>query len=103
MTKEFDAKKAAEKGYTKEDWDAVSDNPPITAEEAENMRPAREVLPPAFFSELEEARKARGRPPKDVTKQSVTIRLKPETVEKFKATGRGWQSRISDILDAAKP
>lgn len=103
MAIRFNAKKAAEKGYTKADWDAVSDNPPLTAEEIKNLRPAKEVLPPAFFDELEKTRKARGRPPLDKTKKPVTIRLNPETIEKFKATGPGWQSRISDLLDAAKP
>ncbi len=34
-------------------------------------------------------------------KAPITIRLKPETIAKFKATGKGWQSRISDILDRA--
>lgn len=103
MAIRFNAKKAAEQGYTKADWDAVSDNPPLTDEEIKNLRPAKEVLPPAFFEELDKARKARGRPPLDKPKKPVTIRLNPDTVAKFKATGPGWQSRISDILDAAKP
>ena len=30
----------------------------------------------------------------------ITIRLHPNTVAKFRATGKGWQSRISAILDA---
>lgn len=102
MAVRFNARKAAEKGYTKADWDAVSDNPPLTDEEIKNLRPAKEVLPPAFFDELDKARKARGRPPMANPKKPVTIRLNPETIEKFKATGPGWQSRISDILDAAK-
>lgn len=32
-------------------------------------------------------------------KKPITIRLRPETIAKFKATGKGWQSRISAILD----
>lgn len=36
-------------------------------------------------------------------KERVHLWLKSETLAKFKATGKGWQSRISDILDAAKP
>ncbi len=103
MAIRFNAQKAAEKGYTKADWDAVSDNSPLTAKEIKSLRPAKEVLPPAFFKNLEQARKARGRPPKDIIKQPVTVRLNPETIAKFKATGKGWQSRISDILDKATP
>lgn len=43
-----------------------------------------------------------GRPKSDNPKVVISIRLNPETIEKFKATGKGWQSRISDILDATK-
>lgn len=78
------------------------DNPELTDEQLANMKPFREVFPDmAKAMDREIAR--RGRPPKDVVKQPVTIRLNPETIEKFKATGPGWQSRISDLLDAAKP
>jgi len=33
----------------------------------------------------------------------VTIRLSPEVVAKFKATGKGWQSRIDEVLKKAVP
>lgn len=32
----------------------------------------------------------------------ITMLLKPGTIAKFKAIGKSRQSRISDILDAAK-
>lgn len=77
------------------------DNPPLTDEELASAKPFREVFPDlAAAIDREIAR--RGRPPKETTKKPVTIRLNPETIEKFKATGKGWQSRMSDILDAAK-
>ena len=38
-----------------------------------------------------------GRPPSG--KVRVTMLLNPETVAKFKATGKGWQARMSDALD----
>ncbi len=31
--------------YTEEDWNEVSDNPPLTAEELANMKPFAEVFP----------------------------------------------------------
>ena len=34
--------------------------------------------------------------------QHVSIRLDPDVVAKFKATGKGWQSRINEVLKAAK-
>jgi uncharacterized protein (DUF4415 family) len=40
----------------------------------------------------------RGRPFADSTKESVTIRLSPDTVKKFKATGPGWQTRVVAAL-----
>lgn len=33
------------RGYTKEDWDEVSDNPPMTDEELASGRPFAEVFP----------------------------------------------------------
>ena len=41
-------------------------------------------------------------PPSANPKKQVTLRLDPEVVEKFRATGKGWQSRMSDILDKAE-
>lgn len=32
----------------------------------------------------------------------LTLRLKPETIAKFKATGKGWQTRMSDTLDRSE-
>jgi uncharacterized protein (DUF4415 family) len=37
-----------------------------------------------------------------VTKTPVTLRLDPDVLAKFKATGKGWQSRINDALKQAK-
>lgn len=39
-----------------------------------------------------------GRPKSDVTKERITIRLSPEVLAAFKATGKGWQPRIDDVL-----
>jgi uncharacterized protein (DUF4415 family) len=35
-------------------------------------------------------------------KQVVSMRLEPEVLAKFKATGAGWQARINEALKAAK-
>lgn len=34
-------------------------------------------------------------------KKVVTLRLDPEVIAKFKATGDGWQARMNDALKAA--
>jgi len=39
-----------------------------------------------------------GRPRLENPKQQVTLRLDAEVLEKFRASGRGWQSRINAEL-----
>lgn len=41
-----------------------------------------------------------GRPMGSGTKTQITLRLDTAIVEKFKATGEGWQTRINDVLRA---
>jgi uncharacterized protein (DUF4415 family) len=85
------------RGYTKEDWDAV-DSPELTDEQLAQARPFAEVFPDL----AESIRRGRGRPKAEKRLQHVSIRLDPEVVAKFKATGKGWQSRINEVLKAAK-
>ncbi|MDX9976174.1 MAG: BrnA antitoxin family protein [FCB group bacterium] len=40
----------------------------------------------------------RGRPPAAVTKERITIRLSADVVERFRATGDGWQTRVDAAL-----
>ncbi len=42
-----------------------------------------------------------GRPRIDNPKQQVTLRLDPDVLEKFRASGKGWQSRINAELRKA--
>ena len=42
-----------------------------------------------------------GRPLSDNPKKQVTLRLDPDVIEKFRATGKGWQSRINAELRKA--
>jgi uncharacterized protein (DUF4415 family) len=42
-----------------------------------------------------------GRPLSPNPKKQVTLRLDPEVLEVFRATGRGWQSRINAELRKA--
>lgn len=81
----------SEPGYTQADWDEVSDNPELTAEDIAKARPFVEVFP-------ELAAKMRRGPQKAEKKISTTIRLSPEVVAHFRATGKGWQARIDEAL-----
>lgn len=40
----------------------------------------------------------RGRPPAAVTKERITIRLSPEVLQAFRASGEGWQTRVDAAL-----
>lgn len=73
---------------------------PLEEGELANMRPFREIFPDLAASMDREVAK-RGRPPLEKVKTSVTIRLDPDIVAHYKATGKGWQSRMNDDLRKA--
>src|SRR5215813_10879634 len=39
-----------------------------------------------------------GRPKSGAAKNLIALRLDPDVIERFRATGPGWQSRISAVL-----
>jgi uncharacterized protein (DUF4415 family) len=43
-------------------------------------------------------RRGRGRPPLESPKKLIALRLDPDVIERFRATGPGWQSRINMVL-----
>lgn len=57
------------------------------------FRPAHEVLP----TDLRKLLGVRG-PQKRPTKVATTLRLSPEVMEAFRASGPGWQTRIDAAL-----
>ncbi|TAL75487.1 MAG: hypothetical protein EPN76_14925 [Burkholderiaceae bacterium] len=40
-------------------------------------------------------------PQRAPTKELITIRLSKDVVERFRATGPGWQSRVNEVLKKA--
>jgi len=40
----------------------------------------------------------RGRPKAEATKVAVTVRYDADVVEAFRATGKGWQTRMNAVL-----
>jgi len=81
-------------------------------------RPAREFFSPEQYAALtdkskpatitlvsdeeDRARQKKMRhPPSANPKRATTIRLSPEVVAAFRATGRGWQARIDALLREA--
>ena len=91
-------------------WIDPDDAPELTEEMAKAaaiyrgdvlIRPATGKLGPNGIVPLEPGDRGAGRPPSPNPKQQVTLRLDPDVLEKFRATGKGWQSRINAELRKA--
>ncbi len=76
------------------------DNPELTDDWFARARPATEVLVEQFGAEAVAhlLKPKRGRPLKPARKRAINIRLSPEVLEHFRATGRGWQTRVDEVL-----
>lgn len=72
------------------------DAPEATDEQLAKAKPFREALPELAAS-IDRARK-RGRPALEHPRQQISLRLDPDIIEHYKATGKGWQSRLNDDL-----
>lgn len=69
----------------------------LSDEEIAQMRPADEVVPDVVKAYKAGKLKGRG-PQKAPTKQPTYIRLSPEVLAYFKGTGKGWQTRLDEVL-----
>lgn len=49
------------------------------------------------------AKRARGRPVQAQHKQPVTLRLAPEVLAGWRASGKGWQTRAAEVLGKYAP
>ena len=75
------------------------ENPEWTAAMIAKARPAKEVLPKIFGARTAAAMlKPRGRPKSSDSKIAISLRLPPDTLARWKATGPGWQTRMVDVL-----
>jgi uncharacterized protein (DUF4415 family) len=78
------------------------ENPEWTKATFARARPAQEVLPEIFgATNAKQMLKPRGRPKTGHARTSISIRLPPETLARWKATGRGWQTRMAEALAKA--
>jgi uncharacterized protein (DUF4415 family) len=50
------------------------------------------------IAEVRAALNARGRPKAEMPKQQVTLRLDRDILDRFRAAGPGWQTRINEAL-----
>lgn len=62
-------------------------------------------LTDAWFAQAEVRRGGivvrRGRPRLDNPKKQIALRIDPEVIDRFKADGAGWQSRMNEVLRRA--
>jgi uncharacterized protein (DUF4415 family) len=79
----------------------IASNPDAPEATDEELKTARRFAD-AFPDLMESIKRSRGRPRKSSTKEAVTLRLQPETVARFKATGENWRTKMSELLDSAK-
>ncbi|MEY3807393.1 MAG: hypothetical protein RI893_369 [Pseudomonadota bacterium] len=73
----------------------------LTSEDFKHFRAAAAVLPELFGAELAGemlSPKKAGRPRIESPKIFTGIRLDAEVIAAFRATGRGWQTRMNDAL-----
>jgi len=73
---------------------------PADPDDPEDFDVTEEALQQALAERRERLRRrgAQAAP----TKKQVTLRLDPDVIDKFRATGPGWQARINDVLKAAQ-
>jgi uncharacterized protein (DUF4415 family) len=76
------------------------DNPEWTAEDIAKARPASDVLPALIGDKAvqELLRRGRGRPLKQDRKVNQTLRIDQEILDAYRRQGKGWQTRINQIL-----
>jgi len=76
------------------------ENPEWTEGDFARARPGSEALSPEFLNGL---KRLPGRPKGSTTsnKTLVSLRLDNDVLDKFKAQGAGWQSRINEALRKA--
>jgi uncharacterized protein (DUF4415 family) len=75
------------------------ENPEWTAEEFARARPLKEGLPDVYEA-LRQAKRGRG-PQKRPTKVMLAMRVNREALAKWRATGKGWQTRLAATIERA--
>ena len=76
------------------------ENPEWTADDFRAAKPFAKVFPDLAAQEIR--RRGRG-PQKAPTKRPVSLRLDPDVLAAYRATGKGWQARMNATLAAHAP
>jgi uncharacterized protein (DUF4415 family) len=83
--------------------EADPDNPEWTPEDFARTRPAKDVLPPGLYQAAVKRYRGQRGHQKTPVKQDIKLRIDPDILASFRATGPGWQSRMNDALRRALP
>ncbi|HGO5855418.1 TPA: BrnA antitoxin family protein [Mannheimia haemolytica] len=75
------------------------ENPEWTKEDINNALVFSQMPKELQALVVQSQAKKRGRPVSQNKKVSVTIRYSSNVIEAFKATGKGWQSRMNKVLE----
>ncbi|MFM2344173.1 MAG: hypothetical protein RLZZ210_783 [Pseudomonadota bacterium] len=89
---------------SKTDWaklkQIAESNAPIPYDDEDRVNglydPNNDEEVEAFFANAKVIRS--GRPKQELTKKATSLRLDEDIIKAFKATGKGWQTRINDAL-----
>jgi uncharacterized protein (DUF4415 family) len=65
--------------------------------------PDAQPLTESDFKQMPPVRGRMGRPKADVTKVCLTIRIDPDVLARWRASGKGWQTRAAAVLAMAAP
>lgn len=69
----------------------------ITKEDMKKFRPAAKADPGMVSA----VKAARGRPPVESPKQTITLRMNPALIDAIRATGKGYNTRVEKVLKDA--
>jgi uncharacterized protein (DUF4415 family) len=90
------AKNKKPRHVSQKDWEAI-DSPPLSDDILAAMKPARQTFPELAAASAKRKRGERG-PQKKPRKVLISLRVESSTVEAYKSTGRGYQTRMAAIL-----
>ncbi|QLB14562.1 hypothetical protein A6B39_03370 [Mannheimia granulomatis] len=76
-----------------------NENPQWTQVDIDNSLTFQEMPADLQALVIQSQVKKRGRPLSQNKKVSVTIRYSSNVIDAFKATGKGWQSRMNKVLE----
>ena len=77
---------------------ADPDNPELVFSHSDKVQSAADFFGPEKYHQVLAMKRPRGRPKAAETKVFTALRLDADLLAAFKATGKGWQTRINAAL-----